>query len=101
MSLRQKQSVFALAVAHLITFAYEKGYEITLGDAYRDPRATFPYSSKSSRHKMRMAIDLNLFKDGVYLQRTGQYQEIGEHWEDLGGIWGGRFDDGNHFEWPL
>lgn len=37
MTLREKQSKFALAIAGLITKAYEMGYEVTLGDAYRDP----------------------------------------------------------------
>lgn len=99
MSLRQKQSVFAYNVSLLIQKAYELGYELTLGDAYRDPRA--PYGSKSSRHKQRLAIDLNLFKDGEYLTETEDHAELGKYWETLGGIWGGRFHDGNHYEWPL
>ena len=99
MSLRQNQSVFAKYAAELILHAYDIGYEVTLGDAYRDARC--PYGSKSSRHKMRLAIDLNLFKDGKYLTQTEDHQELGEWWESQGGIWGGRFDDGNHYEWPL
>lgn len=38
MTLREKQSKFARMVADLIIKAYSLGYEITLGDAYRDPR---------------------------------------------------------------
>ena len=38
-SLGQKQRRFALLVSQLIAKAYEMGYEVTLGDAYRDPRA--------------------------------------------------------------
>ncbi len=101
MSLREKQTEFARAVPVLITKAFELGYDVTLGDCYRDPRATFPYGSKSSRHTMRLAIDLNLFKDGVYLTSSAAHQELGEYWEELGGIHGGRWDDGNHYEWPL
>ena len=99
MGLRDKQSEFARRVPLLIRRAFEMGYEVTLGDAYRDPRC--PYGSKSSRHKSRLAIDLNLFKDGVYLRKTSDHKELGEYWEALGGIWGGRFNDGNHYEWPL
>jgi len=99
MSLRKKQTEFAGRVPHLIQKAFQLGYEVTLGDAYRDPRC--PYGSKSSRHKSRLAIDLNLFKDGVYLRKTSDHKELGEYWESLGGIWGGRFNDGNHYEWPL
>ena len=38
MTLRQKQSKFAEMAAKLILKAIEMGYEVTLGDAYRDPR---------------------------------------------------------------
>lgn len=98
MSLREKQSEFARAVPRLIDAAHVLGYEVTLGDAYRDPRA--PYGSKSSKHRRRLAIDLNLFKDGVYLTKTEDHRPLGEFWESIGGIWGGNFDDGNHYEWP-
>ena len=37
MSLREKQSAFAIAVAHLILEAGVLGYDVTLGEAYRTP----------------------------------------------------------------
>lgn len=92
-------------VPRLIDKAFELGFNVTLGDAYRDPRA--PYGSKSSRHRVRLAIDLNLFKDvdgdgnPDYLTTTEAHRPLGEWWEAQGGIWGGRFSDGNHYEWPL
>ena len=99
MSLRAKQSQFARMVPRLIDKAHELGFEVTLGDSYRDPRC--PYGSKSSRHRSRLAIDLNLFKDGRYLDKTEDHALLGMWWEESGGIWGGRFEDGNHYEWPL
>jgi hypothetical protein len=100
MGLLAKQQAFARKVAALIDQAHALGYEVTLGDAHhRDPRC--PYGSKSSRHRARLAIDLNLFRDGEYLRRTEDHRPLGEWWESVGGIWGGRFDDGNHYEWPL
>lgn len=95
--LLEAQKEFASKVPLLIQYALALGYEVTLGDAYRDQRC--PYGSKSSKHKRRLAIDLNLFKDGIYLTETSDHQLIGEFWESIGGIWGGRFDDGNHYEW--
>lgn len=86
-------------VPRLIDKALELGFEVTLGDAYRDPRC--PYGSASSRHKSRLALDLNLFLDGVYLTSTEDHRPLGEWWEAQGGIWGGRFNDGNHYEWPM
>lgn len=94
--LRKKQVEFARMVPALIDHAFSLGFEVTLGDAYRDPRA--PYGSKSSKHHRRLAIDLNLFRDGKYLQTTEDHRPLGEWWESQGGIWGGRFNDGNHYE---
>ena len=48
MSLRAKQSEFARLVPRLIDKAFELGYEVTLGDAYRDPRVHGPMGSKRS-----------------------------------------------------
>lgn len=103
MTLREKQSKFARMVADLIIHIYDQGYEVTLGDAYRDPRAfgdygvTLCYGSACSFHKYRLAIDLNLFKDGKLLQGTEAHLPIGVWWECQGGTWGGRFRDGNHY----
>jgi hypothetical protein len=91
-TLREKQSKFVKMVAILILFAYEKGYELTFGDAYAKEG-----HRENSLHYIRLAIDLNLFKDGVYLVGTKDHQELGEFWESLGGAWGGRFNDGNHY----
>lgn len=82
-------------VGLLLQKAPQMGYQITLGDAYRDPRV--PYGHKDSLHRIRLAIDLNVFKDGKYLTTGEEYVDLGEYWESIGGTWGGRFKDGNHF----
>jgi hypothetical protein len=82
-------------VALLILHAEQLGYELTFGDAYRDPRAI--YGKWKSLHRKRLAVDFNLFKDGVYLTQTEDYEPLGLYWESIGGSWGGRFNDGNHF----
>jgi hypothetical protein len=107
MTLGQKQRKFAECAAHLILKAYEMGYEVTLGDAYRDPRAfgamgqRIGYGRSRSNHKVRLAIDLNLFKDGQYLTSTEDHRPLGMWWETeyghLGASWGGHFNDGNHY----
>lgn len=98
-TLRMKQSRFIRMVSLLLDYAQLRGYELTLGDGYRDPRATFPYSHPRSLHRSRLAIDLNVFKDGEYLsgEAPHEYDELGEFWESIGGSWGGRFEDANHF----
>lgn len=105
MTLREKQSAFAELVSTLIAKAYELGYEVTLGDAYRDPRVhgelgvKRSYSHASSAHKLRLAIDLNLFKDGQFLESSDAHKLLGEWWEQQHSLarWGGRFNDGNHY----
>lgn len=109
LTLGQKQRKFTLMVANLIQYAYSRGYELTFGDAYRDPRlhgavgTKLGYGHAKSCHKVRLAIDLNLFSDIDndgdldYVTDTNAYKELGEYWESMGGTWGGRFADGNHF----
>jgi hypothetical protein len=104
-SLRKKQSEFARLVGKLILKAYDLGYEVTLGDAYRDPRVhgamgvRKSYSHPKSAHKIRLAIDLNLFKNGEFLETSEDHRPLGEWWEKQHPMarWGGRFDDGNHY----
>ena len=102
-SLREKQSRFARMMAQLINHATLLGYEVTVGDFYRDPRVhggmgvKKSYSHADSNHKQRLAGDLNLFKDGRWLSQTSDHQPLGEYWESIGGAWGGRFGDGNHY----
>lgn len=103
MTLREQQSRFARLLPRLIDKAHELGFEITIGDAFRDPRlhggigVKMGYGHSKSAHKMRLAIDLNLFKDGVFLSSTESHKQLGEWWEAQGGAWGGRFNDGNHY----
>ncbi len=105
MSLRQKQSKFARMIALLILHAGELGLEVTFGDAFRDPRlhgkvgVKKGYGHPKSYHKMRLAVDLNLFRNGKYLSSTKAHAPLGEYWESIGGTWGGKFPapDGNHY----
>ena len=92
MSLRKKQSYFVWMVAELIQYAKYNGYELTFGDAWAKTG-----HKEGSFHYKRLAIDLNLFKDGEYLTETKDHEQLGKFWESLGGTWGGRFNDGNHY----
>ncbi len=91
--LQPKQARFAQMCAHLILHAELLGYTVTFGDAFRYPDC--PYGAEHSLHKQRLALDLNVFRDGIYLRKG--YDDLGEYWESIGGSWGGRFNDDNHF----
>jgi hypothetical protein len=106
MKLSEKQQKFAHMVAQLIIYVHSlPGHAVTFGDAYRDPRCGYGHSK--SLHRMRLAVDLNLFVNGEYITCTGEladlhwilYEKVGKFWESIGGSWGGRFEnsDPNHF----
>jgi hypothetical protein len=97
--LLEQRMAFSTMVPELIRKALELGFRVTIGDVFRDARCL--YGSKSTRHRVGLAIDLNLFRDGKYLSDTEDHAALGEWWESVGGIWGGRFEDGNHYEWPM
>lgn len=107
MSLGKKQCRFTRCISKLITYAEEKRYGLSFGDAYRDPRVhgefgtKDSYSHRNSVHKIRLAVDFNLWVEGRYIQ-DGDYpvwKELGAYWESLDpdARWGGRFKDANHF----
>ena len=106
-SLGQKQRRFARNVPRLIDMAHNLGFEVTIGDVFRDPRISGHYgvkkgySSKYSNHKLKLAIDLNLFRNGRYLSSTKSHRELGEWWMSQGEDheWGGAYGrfDGNHY----
>jgi hypothetical protein len=54
---------------------------------------------KNSLHYDGLAMDIDLFKDNVYLTMTEDHLPFGEFWESLHADtrWGGRFKDGNHY----
>ena len=113
MSLGDDQRTFALLVAEFIVWIYQKGYEVTLGDAYRDPRVhggygeNLGYGSHLSYHKKKLAIDLNLFEhqppleDLQYLTTTADHAPLGAKWKSMHPecSWGGDFKnpDANHY----
>ena len=95
MSLSKQQMDFVQAVGKLINFVYSKGYTLTFGDTYP---GKFKHR-KDSWHGKGLAIDLNLFLNGEYLTKTSDHAQFGEFWESIGGTWGGRWKDGNHYSW--
>jgi hypothetical protein len=101
------QEEFAQSAAKLIQKAVELGYTVTFGEAWRTPQqaqwnADHGTGIVHSLHIERLAIDLNFFKDGTYIQDGSKLEELGKWWKALGTNyrWGGNFvhlPDGNHF----
>lgn len=104
MTLRQKQSLHVRLVAKLIEYATSQGYELTWGEAWRTPEQAAINAKKgvgirNSLHMDRLAVDLNLFRDGCFLSSSDDHRPLGEYWESLHElcVWGGRWGDGNHY----
>lgn len=108
--LPEYQQLFAVCVATLILRLEELQYRVTFGEAYRPPETAALYAKQGrgivkSLHCDRLAVDLNLFRDGEYLTSTEDYRSAGMIWKALNPFarWGGDFakPDGNHFsfEW--
>ncbi len=80
--LGDKQRKFSLIIAKLIIHAYELGYEATLGEGYN---AAGTGHKEGSNHYIKLALDLNLFKDGVWLKDGTGHRELHDYWDSLGG----------------
>lgn len=101
------QEDFARSAATLILKAFELGYTVTLGEAWRTPEqaqwdADHGTGISHSLHTARLAIDLNFFLAGAYVKDGMKLADIGAWWKSLGPAyrWGGDFHvrpDGNHF----
>ncbi len=117
MTLRNKQSTFLRNFATLILWAFNNGYEVTAGELHRTEeqhRYNQQHGKTKATHSLhqdRLAGDLMLFKNGVYLTDSPSYKPLGDYWVSLDpqNRWGGDFNkdgnkttsdgwDGNHFE---
>lgn len=108
MDLSQKQQIFSHNVGLLINYICFMGYNLTLGEIYRPKEQAQLYAKQGkgiidSLHCKKLAVDINLFKNGEYLDKSEAYEFAGKYWEKLDPLnrWGGRWEklpDGCHFE---
>ena len=121
--MKEKQFIFIQNLAKLITWAFENGYQLTIGEALRTQdqqmlyfeglsvvkiggnthlaKTTRKTQTLASKHLDKLAIDLNVFINGVYRTDKESYKELAEYWKSLhpenvaGYDWGW---DANHFQ---
>jgi hypothetical protein len=111
MTLKTARCKFSKALAELVLYAYSIGYEVCFDEVTERITQKDPTSDhmKNSLHHLGLAGDLNLYKNGVYLETTEDHKPLGDWWEkkgvdeDIPLRWGGRFSkpDGNHYELNL
>jgi hypothetical protein len=97
--LGDKRKLFTKCVAQLLTQMIADGYDPMIGkDGLKH--------MKNSLHYDGLAIDIDLFKNGEYLDSTDDHRYFGIFWESLHPdcFWGGNglkkdglSNDGNHY----
>ncbi len=128
LALGLKQELFMRLLPKLVTKAHALGFDIRGGELLRFEaqarwNATHCRKCKQTKgqhrplgriahkfiaigivmslHRLKLAIDLILFRDGKPCWNSDDYRELGEYWESLHPLcrWGGRFrnPDGGHF----
>jgi hypothetical protein len=106
MTLGEKQRLFTKLTGMLIAWSYANGYELTYGETMRTSAQALANAASgagisNSLHLLRLAVDFNLFIDGVWQTSSEPYKPLGEYWKSLHPLcrWGGDFSrpDGNHF----
>jgi len=109
---------FLVNLARLLTQATELGISVIAFTFYRSPEDQIKeFDSGRSRtlnslHQKWLAIDLalwedvdsdgNVDKEEIRWKADPRYVTLGQYWESLGGVWGGRWKDPcdpYHFEW--
>lgn len=125
MSMSDHQWEFLKDVAKLIEFAEKNGFKLTGGELYRTTPQQLMYfygrtlkevggtvelvddrrksHTMQSNHQRRLAIDVNIFKNGKLTYEKQELQAMGDYWESLSphNRWGGNFisfTDTPHFE---
>lgn len=107
--LSDTQNVFAKKLAEFILKASDMGYCVSIGEVYRPPETAKMYEAQgkgiaNSLHCLKLAADLNFFRNGVLLISFEDIRPLGELWESFSSHqypcnWGGRFSkqDCDHF----
>lgn len=101
-TLSELQRDFLPCLADLIRHIYESGYTATMGEGYvgdTDPKRERGPHRKDGGHYKRIACDLNVFHQGVWLKKGNE-----PIWSQLGRFWMARHpearwtpNDPNHF----
>jgi len=105
MSLGKEQEAFSRHLALLLMEAFNRGYEVRMGEVQRMPEMQQIYfktgrsKTLNSAHLSKLAADLHFTKAGVLCYPD----ELGRYWESLdpknqAGMFWKTFKDSPHFE---
>lgn len=114
MNLREQRCLFTLMVGELIVWVPSNLPEHALAlaevkrtKAQADANAASGAGISNSLHLLGLAVDFDLYVDGVYQESSEAHARIGEKWKSMHPLnrWGGDFrnregkpkPDGNHY----
>lgn len=105
MTLGQHQEAFSRDFVALLQFAFQKGYEVRIGEAQRPTEMQQLYvkqgrsKTMNSMHLKKCAVDLFFTKNGqlVYPEELGRYWESLNSLNQAGMFWKS-FKDGPHYQ---
>jgi hypothetical protein len=94
MTLGDKRRRFTEAKALLIQYVQYRGWKAA--EDYLKRCQECPVGDHDSVHKLGLAVDLNLYINGVYIRDERGHEELHDFWDLLGGA--PRIDDDmNHY----
>lgn len=106
-TLSTKRCRFTSQLARLVVWAESQGLSVALDQVKRtqseaDANAASGLGISDSLHRLGLAADILLYRNGIYQAHTEDYHPLGVYWESLSpdARWGGRFSpkpDGDHF----
>lgn len=118
MKLREKQFIFQGMMADLIDWSKRNQHLFVITEIWRSKERQADLVARGysktmrSKHLDGLAFDIALMEDladGDIDAEWEAYEQLGKHWEYIGGTWGGRFGalkakdgkgwDPAHFEW--
>lgn len=106
MTLSEAQRLHVRCFTNMLNWGFKNGYEFTWSQALRTQAEALANAKSGagiahSLHLIRLAVDINVFKDGVYLTKVEDYKPFGDYWKAQNPlcIWGGDFasPDADHF----
>lgn len=96
----QRQELFMECLGKLIAWAYASGYQMRGGELQRTAAEASTNAAqgdgiKNSLHVMQLAVDINLFRNGEWLNTLDAQRPVGAYWKSLHPLccWGGDFHD--------
>ena len=101
MKLREARVLFSTLLAQLPQEASRLGYDLAFDEVKRPQALADLYAAqgvgvRNSAHVNGLAVDVLLYKDGVYLTGAEGYDTLGTFWKSLHPLcrWGGDFKSG-------